>query len=427
MKVDGIDVISTVGIKPAGCGSTTGGNVARMTREIDKDHRSETNDVDAQDSQASSTSFRAASSPSPARRRRRRRRSDLLHALRSRRRHRSRGRQARRVYPLDSRHRQRADRRRERRRRGSTSNIDRAKCALLGVSPGRAATAARIAIGGAVATRVRTESGSGRRARAVPGAVPQPPRATSKKIRVRANDGMIVPLGDVATFSFGKAPTKIERARQAAHRARHRRHRSRHTRSARSQQDQRREVQPGFFPDGVALKARGDSQFFAETIRSMGIAMLTSFMLVYMLMVILYGSFLTPFVIMFSVPLALVGALCGLALTHQTLNLFSMIGIIMLFGLVAKNGILLVDYANTQRHRGLRVRRRDAHGRRHRLRPIVMTTLDGVRHAAARARPRRRAREFRRSMGTVLIGGLLSSLILTLFSSGRLRVGRGVD
>ena len=82
-------------------------------------------------------------------------------------------------------------------------------------------------------------------------------------------------------------------------------------------------------------------------------------------MVILYSSFLTPFVIMFSVPLALVGALYGLALTHQTLNLFSLIGIIMLFGLVAKNGILLVDYANTQRSTRLARGRSDAHGGRH--------------------------------------------------------------
>ncbi len=72
----------------------------------------------------------------------------------------------------------------------------------------------------------------------------------------------------------------------------------------------------------------------------MGLALLTSFALVYMLMVVLYGSFLTPFVIMFSVPVAVVGALLGLAITRADVNLFSMIGIIMLFGLVAKNGIL---------------------------------------------------------------------------------------
>ena len=122
----------------------------------------------------------------------------------------------------------------------------------------------------------------------------------------------------------------------------------------------------------------------------MAIAMLTSFSLVYVLMVVLYGSFLTPFIIMFSVPLAIVGALFGLAITHETFNLFSMIGIIMLFGLVAKNGILLVDYANTQRQRGLRVRRSDAQAAEHALAADRDDDgLDGVRDAAARARSRR--------------------------------------
>jgi hydrophobic/amphiphilic exporter-1 (mainly G- bacteria), HAE1 family len=173
--------------------------------------------------------------------------------------------------------------------------------------------------------------------------------------------------------------------------------------------------QPGFFPDGVAPRADGDSKFLVETFSSMGLAMLTSFALVYVLMVVLYSSFLTPFVIMFSVPLALVGALYGLAITHQTLNLFSLIGIIMLFGLVAKNGILLVDYANTQRQHGLRVvdAMRTAAGIR--LRPIVMTTASMVFGMLPLALGLAEGAEFRRSMGTVLIGGLLSSLILTLF------------
>ena len=172
---------------------------------------------------------------------------------------------------------------------------------------------------------------------------------------------------------------------------------------------------PGFLPSGVSLTPQGDSQFFEETMSSMGLALLTSFALVYMLMVILYGSFLTPFVIMFSVPVAIVGALAGLAITGQTLNLFSMIGIIMLFGLVAKNGILLVDYANTHAQARLARRRGDARGRRYPLASdLDDDERDGVRHAAARARAAEGA-EFRRSMGVVLIGGLLSSLILTLF------------
>ncbi len=148
---------------------------------------------------------------------------------------------------------------------------------------------------------------------------------------------------------------------------------------------------------------------------SMGLALLTSFALVYMLMVVLYGSFLTPFVIMFSVPVAVVGALLGLAITGQTLNLFSMIGIIMLFGLVAKNGILLVDYANTMRKRGMRSAEAMRAAAAIRLRPILMTTSAMVFGMLPLALGLAEGAEFRRSMGTVLIGGLLSSLILTLF------------
>ena len=106
----------------------------------------------------------------------------------------------------------------------------------------------------------------------------------------------------------------------------------------------------------------------------MGLALMTSVALIYCLMVILYGSFLTPFVIMFSIPVALIGALLALAITHQTMNIFSMIGMIMLFGLVAKNGILLVDYANTLRKRGLTYSEGIVTAGGTRLRPIMMTT-----------------------------------------------------
>jgi hydrophobic/amphiphilic exporter-1 (mainly G- bacteria), HAE1 family len=295
-------------------------------------------------------------------------------------------------------------------------NIDRAKCALLGVNPGAAATAARVAIGGAVATRVRTESGL------VDVRVQLPAEyrnrlADVEKIRVRANDGIsLYRLSDLASFSFAPAPTKIERLdKQRIVRVTGGFDPGLTTLGTVTQKMNAAVNEPGFFPSGVVLRASGDSQYFAETFSSMGVAMLTSFALVYILMVILYSSFLTPFVIMFSVPLALVGALYALALTHQTLNLFSLIGIIMLFGLVAKNGILLVDYANTQRHRGLRVveAMRTAAGIR--LRPIVMTTASMVFGMLPLALGLAEGAEFRRSMGTVLIGGLLSSLILTLF------------
>ncbi|MBV9103520.1 MAG: efflux RND transporter permease subunit, partial [Candidatus Eremiobacteraeota bacterium] len=294
--------------------------------------------------------------------------------------------------------------------------IDRARATMLGVNPGDAATAARIAIGGAVATKVRTETGLVDVRVQLPAAW-RNRLADVENVRVRGTDGSMYRLADVATFQMGRAPMKIERLdKQRVVRV---------TAGVDSQFGTRlgdvstkidRWIHtPGNLPSGVALTPQGDTQFFQETMTSMGIALVTSFALVYMLMVILYGSFLTPFVIMFSVPVAIVGALVGLCVANQTLNLFSMIGIIMLFGLVAKNGILLVDYANTMRHRGLRgvEAMRAAAGIR--LRPILMTTMAMVFGMLPLALGLAEGAEFRRSMGTVLIGGLLSSLILTLF------------
>jgi HAE1 family hydrophobic/amphiphilic exporter-1 len=146
----------------------------------------------------------------------------------------------------------------------------------------------------------------------------------------------------------------------------------------------------------------------------MGLALITSFTLVYVLMVVLYGSFVEPFIVMFSVPVAIVGALGGLALRHQSLNLFSLIAIVMLFGLVAKNGILLVDYANQQRKRGASVHEAIVSAAETRFRPILMTTCAMIFGMLPLSLGLTEGAEERASMGTVLIGGLSSSLVLTL-------------
>ena len=407
--------LSTVGTKPAGWGQTTGGHVANMTVELEKDHRAATNDVVKQirnlanlvpggvltvsaeggGGSGGDPVFYTLSGPEDQIQAGADKLAAVIRAIPG-------------TVNVQTGAESETDR--------LNINIDRAKCAVLGVSPGAAATAARIAIGGAVATRVRTDAGL------VDVRVQLPAQwrnrlADIENIKLRANDGVsLYRLSDVASFTMAPAPTKIERLdKQRIVRVTAGFDPAVTTLGTVTDKINAAVNAPGFFPNGVALRADGDSQFFAETFSSMGIAMLTSFALVYVLMVILYSSFLTPFVIMFSVPLALVGALYGLALTHQTLNLFSLIGIIMLFGLVAKNGILLVDYANTQRRRGLRVldAMRTAAGIR--LRPIVMTTASMVFGMLPLALGLAEGAEFRRSMGTVLIGGLLSSLILTLF------------
>jgi HAE1 family hydrophobic/amphiphilic exporter-1 len=89
-----------------------------------------------------------------------------------------------------------------------------------------------------------------------------------------------------------------------------------------------------------------------QTLSGLGGSLILSVVLVFLLMVALYNSYRSPLIILFSVPVAAVGALGALWLTHETLNLFSLIGTILLVGIVSKNGILLVDYANTLRERG---------------------------------------------------------------------------
>jgi HAE1 family hydrophobic/amphiphilic exporter-1 len=300
-------------------------------------------------------------------------------------------------------------------------DIDNKKCALVGVNPSDAATVARIAVDGAVATRVRTSTGLVDVRIQFPLANRSSVNAL-KTVYVRANDGTLVPLGSIANFTWTVAPTKIERM------------------------DRQRVVnivgdllpgysqgqitgplstklkEPGFLPDGVGLKPEGDSQWVTEAMVNMCIALATSFLLIYMLMVVLYGSFLEPLIVMFTVPLAVIGALIFLAAlgampggVSQSLNIISMLGIVMLFGLVAKNGILLVDYSNTLCKRGMRVRDAVLLAASTRFRPIIMTTAAMIFGMLPLSLGYAEGSEWRQAIGTVIIGGLLSSLVLTLF------------
>ncbi|MFN2527668.1 MAG: efflux RND transporter permease subunit [Candidatus Baltobacteraceae bacterium] len=300
--------------------------------------------------------------------------------------------------------------------------VDAGKAAVLGVSPGAAAQAARLAVAGGVATKVRTGDGLVD----VRVAFPKAKRddvTNLENVRIRASDGSLVPLGSVATFSWTKAPTKIDRLDRARVINVTGSVLPGYSLGAVTGPLEQKLHEPGFLPAGVHLKPQGDTQLMIDTFTNMGLALVMSFMLVYMLMVILYGSFLEPLIVMCSVPMAIVGALFGLSFMHffdqegtQSLNIISMIGIIMLFGLVAKNGILLVDYSNTlHRKRGLRVRDATLQASGTRFRPILMTTFAMVFGMLPLALGFAEGSEWRQAIGTVIIGGLISSLILTLF------------
>ncbi len=156
------------------------------------------------------------------------------------------------------------------------------------------------------------------------------------------------------------------------------------------------------------MKQQGDA------FGSFGIAMMLALVLVYLVMVALYNSYLYPFVVLFSIPFAIVGALLALALTGSMMNIFSMIGMVMLIGLVAKNAILLVDFTNQQRALGLNVIDALISAGKERLRPILMTTLSMIFGMLPIALATGASAESKNGLAWVIIGGLTSSLLLTL-------------
>ncbi len=167
-------------------------------------------------------------------------------------------------------------------------------------------------------------------------------------------------------------------------------------------------------PAGVSLSYLGDEKNREEGFGSLGLALIAGILFVYMIMVALYDSFVYPFVVLFSIPVAIVGALLALALTMNSLSIFSILGIIMLVGLVAKNAILLVDRANDMRAAGLGVMEALMEAGATRLRPILMTTMAMVIGMLPIALSSGAGSEWKHGLAWALVGGLTSSMFLTL-------------
>ena len=167
-------------------------------------------------------------------------------------------------------------------------------------------------------------------------------------------------------------------------------------------------------PAGVKYIWSGDMENQSEGFGSLGIALLAAIILVYLVMVALYNSFVYPFVVLFSIPLSFIGALLALALTNNSLNIFTILGVIMLIGLVCKNAILLVDFANHRKAEGESTFNALVQANHSRLRPILMTTIAMVFGMLPIALASGAAAEFNNGLAWVIIGGLISSLFLTL-------------
>ena len=159
----------------------------------------------------------------------------------------------------------------------------------------------------------------------------------------------------------------------------------------------------------------GASRDYAESTSNTSFAFMLALVLIFLVLAAQFESFIDPLIIMITVPLALAGAVLCLSLLNQSLNIFSQIGIIMLIGLVTKNGILIVEFANQKRRKGEQKLQAVIEASSARLRPILMTTLATSLGALPIALAIGSAGTSRVSLGIVIIGGLLFSLILTLY------------
>jgi HAE1 family hydrophobic/amphiphilic exporter-1 len=168
------------------------------------------------------------------------------------------------------------------------------------------------------------------------------------------------------------------------------------------------------YPSSVVVSFEGNSKNMGEAFANLGFALIASILFVYLIMVALYDSYVYPFVVLFSIPVAVVGALLALALSMQPLSIFSMLGMIMLIGLVAKNAILIVDFANQLKSEGRNTVEALIAAGKTRLRPILMTTLSMITGMMPIALAHGPGAEWKSGLAWVLIGGLTSSMILTL-------------
>jgi hydrophobic/amphiphilic exporter-1 (mainly G- bacteria), HAE1 family len=226
------------------------------------------------------------------------------------------------------------------------------------------------------------------------------------------SQGQKIALKQFATFKHTLGPTKLERynrnysitvSSQAIGRP-----------SGSISGDINKALAKQKLPSGTKLVYAGNIKNMTDSFASLALALLAAIIFVYLVMAALYNSFIYPFIVLFSVPLAIIGSLWALALTMNSLNVFSILGIIMEIGLVSKNAILLVDFANKAREDGADVHEALLAAGRERLRPILMTTLTMILGMLPIATANSAGSSLKNGLGWGLIGGLTISMLLTL-------------
>jgi hydrophobe/amphiphile efflux-1 (HAE1) family protein len=227
-----------------------------------------------------------------------------------------------------------------------------------------------------------------------------------------AGTNMMVPLEQIAKITMGKGPSQIEHkdGKRVVTVTANAQGRS----SGEVMSDAMKLASTMDFPPGYGLSLGGQSKSQQELFTQMVIALVSGIGLMYLILVMQFGSFTAPLAVMLSLPLSLIGVVLALLLTHGTLNLMSMIGIIMLMGLVAKNAILLLDAARSREKDGMDREEALMEAGRARLRPILMTTFALIAGMLPVALALGEGGEFYQPLAIAIIGGTITSTMLTL-------------
>lgn len=292
-------------------------------------------------------------------------------------------------------------------------NFDRDRLSAYGLTIAEAAAGMRTALSGNQDTKYK-EGDTEYDINVVLAKLDRSNAADVAEITLINRMGQQVKLSDVASIIYGKGPTQVNRKNKL------------------------RVVTLTAGLDGVALGTAVEAiekamkpiarpntvtePYFAGEVENqrksggdMGIAFMLAILFVYMIMVALFESYAHPFTIMFSLPVAMIGAVGGLWMAGLTLSLFTMVGIIMLMGLVTKNAILIVDRANAKLAEGETIREAIMEAGPSRIRPIVMTTVTMILGMLPMAIGHGLGAEMRQGMAVAIVGGLISSMIFTVF------------
>jgi HAE1 family hydrophobic/amphiphilic exporter-1 len=291
-------------------------------------------------------------------------------------------------------------------------DIDRVRAADLGFSAKDVATAVNVMIGGVDAAKYNDDPGDGERydLRLKGQEAAFRHRTDLSKIYLRSREGQMIRIDTVATLDEALGPASIPRydLRYSAP------FYGKPQIPLATAIAKVREHADAILTPGYNLKFKGQSEEFAKTASNMLFAFVLATGLLYMVLASQFNSFLQPFIIMTAQPLAMVGGIAALWLTGQTLNTYSMIGLVLLIGLVAKNSILLVDITNQRRQQGLEIDAALLTACPIRLRPVLMTSLTVILAMVPAALGVGAGSETNRPLAIAVIGGMISSTLLTL-------------